>query len=126
MLWDGIRHQPSPVHDEDPLTERRRFGEDVRGEEDGTLCGQLSDTGAHLCGLGRVQSHGRFVEEQYLRFTEQRLGQPDTLAIAFRQITDETPPHLTAAAALHDPLDLQASRSTCEPTAASDKAQVTP
>jgi hypothetical protein len=97
----------------------------VCGEEDGTLCGQLPDAGAYLCGLWRIQSQGRLIEEQHLGFTEQRLGQPDPLAVAFRQVADETPPHLAAAAAVHDPLDLPASGSACEPTAASDKAQVT-
>ncbi len=58
-------------------------------KQDRVLLTQVLDELAHLPNLIWIQTDSRLVENKKVRFRQQRVRQPDPLAIAFRQRADE-------------------------------------
>src|SRR5262245_34851475 len=74
--------------DDDPLAGGLDLRQDVAGQHYGVVLGQFADQRACLANLRRVETDSRLVENQNARVVQQRIGQADTLPVAFRQMRD--------------------------------------
>ena len=66
----------------------------------------------------RVEADGRLVQNDQLRLVHERIGQADSLAIAFGQMADDLAAHLGQTALLHDrlgPFAAPANAQTLQP-----------
>src|SRR5439155_4704832 len=78
------------AQDRDAIAGVLDLREDVTRHEDGSsLVRQLSHQHPHLMDAGRIETVGRFVEDQQLRILEQRRSQRETLAHAERVLPYE-------------------------------------
>ena len=53
------------------------------------ILGRGADHRARLDDLKRIESVGRFIQQQYVGFADQRLGESDPLSESFRQLPDQ-------------------------------------
>ena len=80
LLRVGADFQMPLVDDGDIRGGRFHVRDDVRGEDDNPLAGQIREQIAEAHPLLGVQPHGRLVHDQQLRIVEQRLGDAHALA----------------------------------------------
>ena len=77
------------IDNDDRIAGHLHFRQNVGREQHGVLLAELAHQFSRLADLGRVEPGRWFVEDQHGRVGKQRIGQPDALAIAFRQRADE-------------------------------------
>ena len=79
--------QPALPDDADAVADALDLVEVVRGEEDRRAAvAVLGDDGEELLLHERVQARRRLVEDEQLRLVEERLDEPDLLAVAAREL----------------------------------------
>ena len=79
--------------------------EETQTPTETVLAAELADQLAGLADLRRVEAGRRLVEDQHRGVREQRVGEPDPLAVALRQRADELPADVRQPAPLHDVVD---------------------
>ena len=89
MLELLVHGDPAPGDDDHPAADRLDLGHDVGREQDRVPVAQLADQGADLADLDRVEAGGRLVEDQDVGVVDHRLGQPDPLAKASREVAED-------------------------------------
>ena len=77
------------VDDDDLLAGLLHLGQNVRAENDGVVAGETFDQIACFVDLLGIESCGRLVEDQHIGIVNDRLRQPDALAIAFRELAQK-------------------------------------
>src|SRR6266404_262650 len=112
------------VDDHDLLADLRHLGEDVRREDRGALAGELTDEGADLDDLPRIEADRRLVEDEDGRVVDEGLREADALAKAFREVAEEPVADGREAAELHDAVDGVLDRGFRHALDAGDEAQV--
>jgi hypothetical protein len=80
------RHHPALVDDDHPLAGLRDLGQDVGAQDDRVIARELLDEAARLVDLLRVEPCGRLVEDQHVGVVDERLGEPDALPVALREL----------------------------------------
>jgi len=65
------------------------------------VAGQRFDQGTDLGDLLGIEADGRLIEDEHVRIADDRLGQPDTLAIALGELADQAILHVGDQAAIH-------------------------
>ena len=101
-----VRRENFPfVHDEHTIAGHFHFEKSVRRDEHGVVAPQVFDELAHGADLVRVQADRRLVQNDKLGLVDERIGEADTLAIAFRQITDDFTADVRQRALLHHNFD---------------------
>ncbi len=76
--------------------------QDVGAEDDGVISGQAANQLPGLDNLLGIEPGGGFIENEDLGIVDDRLGQPDPLAIPFRELADQLGPDVGHGAALGD------------------------
>src|SRR5690606_1940357 len=71
------------VNDEDSIASRFYFRKDVRTKDYGLFAPQLADELSNLDDLVRVQSRGRFIQDQHLRVVDHGLSEAYALPVSF-------------------------------------------
>ena len=74
-------------------------------EHDRVISREATDEIARLHDLFRIEPGGRFVENQHLRFVNQRLRETDTLSVAFGQLPARAVGHVVDVRLLHHTFD---------------------
>ena len=105
------RDHPSVVDDDDALAGLRDLGQDVGAQDDGVIARQAADQVAGLDDLLGVEAGGRLVQDQDVGVVDERLGQPDALPVALRQLAAVPVRHVGHVRALQDGVDALACRS---------------
>ena len=94
------------MNDQHLLTDGLHLGENVRREHDGVLPREPLDELQHLVALARVEAFRRFVEDEQLRVSDQRLRDADALPVALRERGVEAIELRGDARTLRDAIDL--------------------
>ena len=76
------------VENDDAVTHGVDLLHDVGRENDRTLFAKVANEGSDLDELVGVEAGGGFIEDEQLGIAEERLGEADTLAVAFAQFAD--------------------------------------
>ena len=93
QIGDGIDGDDFAVIDDDDFAARLfDFGQDVRAENDGVIAGEAGDQLAGFALLLGIEAGGGLVEDQHRRVVDDRLGDADALAVAFRKLADDGVP----------------------------------
>ncbi len=100
-------HQPALVDDQHLVADRLDLREDVGADDHGVVLPQVLDQRPHFDDLGRVQAHGRLVQDDDLRVADQGLGDAHPLAVALGQVLDQLLADLLDVGLLDGPLDLR-------------------
>jgi hypothetical protein len=74
--------------DHDLLAGLEDLAEDVRGEDDRPVRGEAPDEAEHLVDLPRIEAVRGLVEDEHLGVVDERLREPDPLAVALRQMAE--------------------------------------
>jgi putative ubiquitin-RnfH superfamily antitoxin RatB of RatAB toxin-antitoxin module len=83
--YTSLRHDPAVMQDCDSVADLLDLMEDVAGDEDRvSFFSQPVHQSAHLYNTRRVEPIRRFIEDQHIRFREQRGGDANTLLHAQR------------------------------------------
>ena len=88
LLGALVDHDAAGGDDDRPCADRLDLFQDVGRDDDRLVAGHVVQQAAHLMLLVRIESVGRFVEDQHLRVEQDRLGQADPAAKALRQGLD--------------------------------------
>ena len=80
------------------------FGQDVRRENHRVVARQSLDQLSHFVNLFRIETDGRFVENQNRRIVQQRLRDSDALLIAFGKLRDDPSLDIGDVHLLHHPV----------------------
>ena len=99
------RHDAPFVDDDDAVAGLRDFRKDVRAEDDRVVAGELLDELARLDDLFGIEAGRRFIQDEHVRIVNDRLRQPDPLAVALRQLGAQTVGHVGDARARHHRAD---------------------
>src|SRR5713101_9935637 len=81
-----LEHDPAVVDNHHSVADLRDFGKYMRRKHDRAVAGKAADKLANLVNLSRVESDRRLVEHQHRRVVNQRLREPDALAVALREL----------------------------------------
>src|SRR4051812_33479185 len=73
----------------DAATGHFHFRQNVSGEQDGVLFPEVLDQLADLSDLVGIEANRRLVENEQIRFVQERVGQSNALTITFREGGDE-------------------------------------
>ena len=76
------------VDDDHAVANRLDFLHDVRRQKNSFVLSGIFDHRADLDQLVRIESCGGLIEDQYIGVVQQRIGQPDALAVPFGQLPD--------------------------------------
>ena len=114
------------LEDEDLLTELGHLAEDVRREDDRVLsrAGQIADERTHLDDLHGVEPHGRLVEDEHGRRSENGLRQSDALAVTLGEVANQALLNICDARGQKRPIDLMAHLPPVDAFDARAKGQV--
>ena len=88
------------------------------------IAGELLDQLARLDDLFRVEAGRRLVEDEDVGVVNQRLGEPDALLVAFRQLAAQAVRHVVDAGALHHCLDALAPLAARHPLDLGDELEI--
>ena len=88
--------------------------------------GQPQKDVAHLDARLRVQTVGRFVQNEHFRVVQQRPGQPNPLPHAVAEALDVAVAHVGAAGRFHNRLDAPLSRAGRDAEGGSEEVEVLP
>ena len=80
------------IEDDDAGADRFDLGQDVRRQDDGALLAERGDERQHVAALVGIEAVGGLVEDEHVGAMQERIGEPDALAIALRQLADDAPP----------------------------------
>lgn len=76
------------IEDDDTVTHLAYFLHNMGREDDRTFLTERTDEGTDLDELVRIETCGRFIEDEQLGVAKQGLRKTDTLTIAFAEFTD--------------------------------------
>lgn len=93
QFGDGaVREDPAPAHDHHPRREPFDLRQVVAGHQHGGgVIDALEDEIVHPRPGGRVQTRGRFIEDQQLRFPQENSGEVNGPALASREPSEPNP-----------------------------------
>ena len=111
-----LGNDAAAVDDDHALARHAHLRQDVGAEQHGGRAPQGADESADLDDLAWIQADGGFVENEYLRLVQQRLRQPDPLAVPLRECADEAVGHLLQAAIPDHGIDTLALTSAVDAT----------
>ncbi len=86
------------VDDDDALARHAHLGKDVGAQENRRRAGERPDQRADLDDLPRIEADRRLVEHQHARPVDDRLRDPDPLAVSLRELADQLARDLGEAA----------------------------
>ncbi len=118
------RDQLAFVDDEHLLAGLLDFGQNVSAENDGVVAAQALDQVSSFVDLLRIETGRRLIENQHVRVVNDRLRQTYTLAIAFRQFTQQLVLHIRNRAPIANVIDSLAQLRAREPFELADEGQV--
>src|SRR4029450_1591485 len=107
-----------------PVTRHAHFGEDMGAEDDRMVIPEVFNSLADVDDLTWIESYSGLIENEYRRIVEERLRQAHALAIAFREIPDETALHFMHAAEFHHLTDFAGALAPRNALHFSDEVQV--
>lgn len=96
------------VDDDHTIADFLHLGQNVRRQDHGVLFAQLFHQGTDLDDLFRVETNGRFVQDQNRRIVDERLCQTHTLPVTFRQVLDDSAGNVADPAEIADVLQMRA------------------
>jgi hypothetical protein len=108
-LHRALGDELASVDDDDARAARLHLRQDVRREEDSVLGAELFDDVADVADLVRVETCRGLVEHEERRLRNERIGEPDALAIALREIADEDVRDVEHVRLLHRVVDERAT-----------------
>lgn len=82
-------HDASLIDDDNAVADRLHLLEDVGGQDDRVVLAEPADQPADLDDLLGVKSHGRFVENDDLGVSDERLGDADFSGGSLGKTADE-------------------------------------
>ena len=82
------KYKPSLMDEKDSISYFPNFLKDVSGEQNGSVLAKLLYCFADFPNLVGVQAGSRFVEDQNIRFVQQRLGHPHALPLPLGEFAD--------------------------------------
>src|SRR5262249_45378590 len=88
------RHHLAVIDNDHPVTRHAHFGEDMGAEDDRMVVPKVFNGLADVNDLPWIESYRGLIENEHRRIVEERLRQTDALAIAFREIANETALHV--------------------------------
>ena len=118
-----VGDQPPLVDHDHPPAGRLDLRQDVAAEQDRPLGPQLAHERPDLEDLVGVEPAGRLVEDQDLGLVQERLRDPDPLAVALREGGHRPVDHLLQPAGLADPSDRARSLGGRQAATASHERQ---
>ena len=118
------RHQLALVDDDHLLAGLFDFGKDVGAEDDGVVAGQALDQVAGFIDLLGIEARCRLVENQHVGVVNDRLRQPDALAIAFGEFAQKLVPDIRHKAAFADVVDALLQLSAGQALELAHEAQI--
>ena len=74
----------SAIDDQHTLAEHRDLGQNMRAQQYRVLARESADHVPDFDDLFRVETNGRFIQNQHGRISDERLSEADALAVAFR------------------------------------------
>ena len=101
------------VEDDDAVTHLAYFLHNMGREDDRTFLTERTNKGTDLDELVRIETCGRFIEDEQLGVAKQGLGETDTLTIAFAEFTDVLMPLRRQADTVDELVDRCAVRPLC-------------
>ena len=119
QVFDGaIGDQLAFVDDQNAVANGGDLLQDVGGEDDGLLAAQLLDEVSDLDDLVRIEAAGGLVEDEHFGRMQDRLGQPNPLLVALREVLDVAVQDVSNAALVGDLFD------ACAPLGARNPADL--
>ena len=97
------------IHDQHPRADHADLGQDVGAQDDRVILAEPLDQVADLGDLARIEADRRLVQDQHVRLAEQRLGQPDALAVPLGELADQLARAVLDVGRVHHPVDLLAA-----------------
>src|SRR5712691_7083384 len=95
------RHDLAVIDNDHPVTRHAHFGEDMGAEDDRMVVSEVLNGLADVNDLTWIESYSGLIENEHRGIVEERLRQADALAIAFREVPNETALHLVHTAEFH-------------------------
>ena len=90
----AVCNQFALINDDNPLTDRLNFRENMRRQNDCLLFAQLCNQIADFNDLLGIKTHHGFIQNQQWRISQQRLCNTYALLVSFGQILDQTRPDM--------------------------------
>src|SRR5690349_4174954 len=99
------RHNLAIIDNHHPVTRHAHLREDMGTEDDCMVMPQVFNSLANVNDLTWIESYSGLIENEHRRIIEECLRQADALAIAFREIANETALHVLHTAEFHHRTD---------------------